>query len=152
MIKRCAECGSTALLSVESDERVQIGPRTFTKAVAAKRCELCGETYTAFDELSGFELQVAGELVRECDGTREAFRYIRKALGLPAIELARLLDVNAATLSRWETGEREVPFLARCVLAALVMDRLGGRSNVMEYLERARQPSRRLPRVVRIGR
>lgn len=91
------------------------------------------------------DLALAGE------ATGEVFKFIRKAVGMKASELAELLGVAAETISRWETGEREVDRGAFALLADIARERLEGRASTLGMLKALRAP-RRLAKTVRLGR
>jgi transcriptional regulator with XRE-family HTH domain len=79
-----------------------------------------------------------------------AFKFMRKAIGMKATDLAALLGVAAETISRWETGQREVDRTALAALAGLVVDELEGHTKVISIL-RALQNPRKPPKSIRIG-
>jgi len=64
----------------------------------------------------------------------EAFRFMRKAAGLRAKELAELLDVTPETISRWEKEHRQPDRKAMMVLGDLVLDRLKGEETALDRL------------------
>jgi DNA-binding transcriptional regulator YiaG len=74
----------------------------------------------AGEALSKLELAAAAELARLGRRSGPALRFMRKALGYRAVELAAL-DVAPETLSRWETGEREVEGRAFALVGLLVL-------------------------------
>ena len=47
-------------------------------------------------------------------------RRIRQRLGLTQVELAEALDLNRASIMRWESGEVAIPRLAEFALAHLL--------------------------------
>lgn len=51
--------------------------------------------------------------------TGRDFRTIRQAMGLKQQELAALMGVTQATVSRWETGELEIDMRTATTLRAL---------------------------------
>jgi hypothetical protein len=59
---------------------------------------------------------------------------MRKAIGLPAREVAHLLSTTPETVSRWEKGARAVDTCAWTTLASLVLDELEGRHDVRDRL------------------
>jgi transcriptional regulator with XRE-family HTH domain len=72
--------------------------------------------------------------------TGEAFRFMRKVLGIPAIELAELLDVAPETVSRWENGKLPIERRALALLASMVLDRVEGVTTTLERLRSLRDP------------
>ena len=70
----------------------------------------------------------------------ESFKFIRKALGMKATELARVMNVAAETVSRWETAQREVDWPEFMLLGFLVDDKLAGRSTVLARAKALAKP------------
>lgn len=139
-MNRCVQCGHVGLEDGQADDQIVIGERTFTASLPAQICPECGESYTGLEALGQLELAVAAALAR--DGTRspEAFRFMRKALGLPAVELAELLDVTPETISRWEHGKLRVERRALALIGALVLEREEGRSTILDHLRALKDP------------
>jgi transcriptional regulator with XRE-family HTH domain len=79
----------------------------------------------------------------------ETFKFMRKALGLRAVDIAELLDVAAETLSRWETGQRPVDRASWIAVSAMVLDKLEGRTTTLDRLKALLEPAP-LPRLVRL--
>lgn len=138
-MKQCAKCEGT-LATTEVPQEVTIAGATFSGKVAARQCGSCGEVYIAAEDAMRFDLRVARELGNRGAATGEAFRFMRKALGMRASDLADLLGVAAETISRWERGERPVDRTAFTVLGALVADRLEGRATTMKLLKAQQEP------------
>jgi transcriptional regulator with XRE-family HTH domain len=67
---------------------------------------------------------------------------MRKALGLRAADLAGLLGVAAETVSRWETGQRDVDRGALALVGGLVVDRLEGSTATLDRLRALAKPPR----------
>jgi DNA-binding transcriptional regulator YiaG len=53
-------------------------------------------------------LAVAAELARRGELPAEAFRFVRRILGMKAAELAEILNVTAQTISRRENGKQAI--------------------------------------------
>src|SRR5207253_1158815 len=98
----------TALQRSRQEDHLEVDGHRFSAFVPALRCECCGEVYLDGQALSRFELLVAGELARSGAQSGEAFQFMRKSIGMRAIDLGKLLDVSHETISRWETGKRPV--------------------------------------------
>ena len=77
-----------------------------------------------------FEVRISRELIRRGSVNAEAFAFIRKAAKLKAAELAKMLDVDPKTVSRWETGEIKIPRSEWAVLARLFSEKVGGRDEI----------------------
>ena len=138
-MKQCMKCDG-ALSATEVREEVTVAGATFTGMVAARRCDACGEVYIDAEVGMRFDLRVARELGSRGAATGEAFKFMRKALGMRATDLAELLGVAAETISRWERGERPVDRAALTVVGAIVADRLDGRATTMKLLKAQQEP------------
>ncbi len=145
---RCVTCGHGAMNQAAVDETVQVGGLRFTARVPGRVCPVCGESYLSSDTLRSLERSVAEALARSGAGTPEAFRYMRKAIGLKAVEVAELFGVTPETVSRWENGERQPEPRAVKLIGALVVEHQAGRSDLLDYLrslsdEPGEQPTER---------
>lgn len=138
-MKRCNRCGGHVVAKTVEASREVAGHR-FVAGLPARQCKACNEiSYDAF-VLERFDLHVANRLVESGVGTGSAFRFLRKALGFRALDLAELLDVSTETLSRWETEKRPVDRGALTVLAACVRDALAGRTETLDTMRALRTP------------
>ena len=95
---------------------------------------------------SSRELAVAREFADVGVDTGEAFRRMRKALGLRATDLAQLLDLTPETISHWETGKVVINRAAFVALGAMVQDAIDGRTTTRDRL--AALGKRRYPRAL----
>jgi len=148
-MKRCYKCKAETLKEIKVQETLEVGGRTFKGEVPALECASCGEVVFPLPGLEAFELNAAGELAREGPSNGETFRFMRKAIGMRAVDLAELLDVAPETLSRWENGQRAVDRAAWVALSALVADHLEGRTSTLDRLKALLKPEP-LPKLVRL--
>jgi DNA-binding transcriptional regulator YiaG len=146
-MEQCVECGSKRFKSVTTRDQVEISGVVFNGKVPTRQCLKCGHQYTHAVALARFELLVAEQLARRGIRTGEAFKFMRKTLALRAIDLARLLDVTAETISRWETREPEARAFA--LLGSMVSERLHGKGKeeTVDRLKALQTPARRPARV-----
>lgn len=149
MPKRCVECGGSEMKATRSDERVKVAGRTFAAKIPATRCVKCGAKYLSHEAVGVLELAAAGELARHGEVPSEAFGFMRRTLGLKALELARLLDVTPETVSRWEHGKQPIDRGAAALLSAMVLDRIDGRTTTLDSLKALLEPER-MPRLVKL--
>src|SRR5262249_9756196 len=146
-LKRCVQCASTTF-DHTVEEEVPILEAAGTRFVAdleAQKCRKCGEVYIADAEFERAHHWVAERLVDLGVSTGDAFRFLRKTLGMRAIDLAELLTVDAVTISRWETGASTLNPLALATLGMLVLDELTRPCDPRKVLEAQAHPQR-LPR------
>jgi putative zinc finger/helix-turn-helix YgiT family protein len=148
-MKRCYKCKSEKLQETTAEDRIKVAGKTFTAMVPVIKCRACGELYYPGPALEAFELDVAGELARHGEASAEAFSFMRRALGVKAVELAELLDVTPETVSRWEHGRQPIDRGAAALLSTMVVDRLEGRTTALDRLKTLLKPEP-LPRLVRL--
>ncbi len=148
---KCAQCGHGTLEPGVVERTVNVGELSYTAEVPAKVCPSCGAYRLSRDTMRRLSAVIAGDLAREGVATPEVFRYLRKRLQLSAKELAALLDVTPETVSRWENGKHPLDPRAMKLLGAMVLDSLGERPRLLDYLRslqqerEPREPERRLP-------
>jgi len=138
-MKRCGRCDQL-LVTRKVDVSREVAGHVFVAGLPARVCRSCGETSYEASVLQRFDLHVASHLAEAGVGSGAAFRFMRKALGLRAVDLAELLDVSPETLSRWETEKRNLDRGALAVLAACVRDALAGRTATLDTLRALRAP------------
>jgi DNA-binding transcriptional regulator YiaG len=126
-------------------DRIVVSGITFTGEVPALECVKCGERYALSEDLGNFELSVAERLASLGARTGAAFKFMRKALGLRAVDIAELFDVAAETVSRWETGEPEPHAFA--LLGSVIADRIEGRDSTVKRLRAIISPPRKPMRI-----
>lgn len=138
-MKRCAECKGP-VVTRNVDVTREVAGHVFFAVLPARHCRACDDG--AFDDgvLERFELHVATKLADAGLQSGAAFRFMRKALGLRAVDLGELLDVSPETVSRWETDKRAVDRGALAVLASCVRDALAGRTSTIDTLRALRTP------------
>lgn len=149
MAKRCFNCKSTELVAAEHEDRMEVAGHRFTRSVPAMRCARCGEETMKGADLETFEVEVAAELARHGELPADAFRFMRRVLGMKAAELGELLDVTPETVSRWENEKQAIERRAAALLSSMVLDKVEGRTSTLDRLKALREPSP-LPRLVRL--
>lgn len=136
-MKKCPSCGG-ALVASRKRETQSVGGREFVVTVAAGACRSCGDVFLENSSLQRTELEIACDLARHGPVSGDAFRYLRKSLGLRAVVVADLLGVTPETISRWENGQRPVDKAAWMTLGSVVLEQA---SRSPETLERLRELS-----------
>lgn len=150
-MKRCAKCKSERLRRLRVAETLSVGNFHFEGHVDGIRCVACGEEYLDGPDVGRFEVLIASWLAAHGVASREAFRFMRKAIGINAAVLAGLLDVTPETVSHWETGKHGLPRNAVAILGTMVMDHARGSAETVERLRMlAAKPVR--PRRIRLAR
>ena len=147
-MERCYSCKGQLRAASSEIERTLAG-RTFKASIPAIKCTKCGEETYAGADLANIDLAIAGELASHGVATPEAFSFMRRALGMRALELARLLDVAPETVSRWEHGKLPLERGPVALLSAMVLDRIEGRNTTLDRLRALDEPTP-LPKLVRL--
>lgn len=132
---KCIHC-DVPMVPGESALRVVVGDLAFENMVPALLCPKCGESYVDHGVASKYELDVARELALTGPATGVVFRFLRKALRLPAAEVGALFGVTPTTISRWETGKERVNVHVLLTLGSLVLDHINNVNTTEERLRR----------------
>ncbi|MBI5479593.1 MAG: helix-turn-helix domain-containing protein [Deltaproteobacteria bacterium] len=141
-MERCFSCGAKTLGASTLQHQIRLGGSVFRVTLDALECASCGESSVDGPLLARAELEVAARLAASGFASGQAFRFMRKALGLRAADVAALLAVRAETVSRWETGRTAVDRGAFAALAAMVTDQLGARTTTRDVLRALQRPVR----------
>jgi putative zinc finger/helix-turn-helix YgiT family protein len=145
--KKCPLCKGGPLRKADHPDRIAVAGHVFAASLPVVTCETCGEGTTAGADLERFERAVALALAERGKASGEAFRFMRKASGLAANDLAALLGTTPETISRWETGKRPLDPVAWRALALLVREVAEGSTAGLAML-RASLKAKPLPRRV----
>jgi DNA-binding transcriptional regulator YiaG len=96
---------------------------------SAREAENNGASGTIIPDLAGLEAAMA--VARISDelklGGRD-IRFLRRAIGVKAVDLAKFLDVTPETVSRWENGREPISTNAERVLRMRVYNTLKGKA------------------------
>jgi putative zinc finger/helix-turn-helix YgiT family protein len=128
---KCPECGKAELKAAQVPLSIVMAGTELVSEVPGRRCSKCKFSTVSGEAGARFELLVAAELVKRGLRSGASFKFLRKTLGMKATELARVMNVAAETVSRWETGQREVDWPEFLLLGCLVDDKLAGRTTVL---------------------
>jgi putative zinc finger/helix-turn-helix YgiT family protein len=131
---KCPTCKGAELHRSHADHELHVGEMLFVATLVVRQCPDCGEQLTEAGVLGGFERRVSQWLADHGARTPDAFRFMRRSIGLRANELAELLDVTPETVSRWEKGKLAVEHRAFVLLGGLVADVIAGRSDTRTRL------------------
>jgi putative zinc finger/helix-turn-helix YgiT family protein len=147
MKRKCSRCGNAGLREKKRPATRTIAGHSFKASIPALVCDSCGAVYFNGPALGNFDLAVANKLARAGVSDGEAIKFMRKAVGLPAVTLAELLDTSPETVSRWERGVSHIDRAAFAILAGIVMEKADHRSDTLERLRALRNPARLGPMV-----
>jgi DNA-binding XRE family transcriptional regulator len=144
---QCCKCGSAARNESVLHAERQIDGQLFVAELPARKCSSCEDQAIEAPALAAFDAAVAGELARSGASSPAALRFLRKSLGLTAVELGDLLELRPETISRLEHGKMPADRRTVALLGALVLDRLAGRSETADRLRALAQPPKGRSRV-----
>lgn len=115
----------------------------------AAACKRCHAVFLPAEGVARIDLVVASELAMRASPSGEAFRFIRRALGLKAMDLALLLRVTPETISRWENDQRPIDANAWITVGSLVLESASQAPETMQRLNGLQKP-KKLPKTVHL--
>jgi DNA-binding transcriptional regulator YiaG len=122
----CANCRNQGFREASAALSRHVAGRELRMILPFRACTSCGAKYYATQDLARFDLAAAVALASAAIVEPEALKFMRKATGLRAAELADLLAVRPETISRWESGKAKIDRAAYATLRQLLLDRLVG--------------------------
>ena len=127
---RCGNCGAVAGV-VRGDHRfTESGLSSVElKGVEFVRCDQCGSKELIIPRMNDLMRLIAVALLwKPCKLRGEDVRYLRKYVGVSAVDFSQTLDVDPTTLSKWENDHDPVgpanDRLIRLVILAMSDDDL----------------------------
>lgn len=148
-MKTCMRCNKDRVAEFALDDTIEACGHTFTAQLPAEKCGACGEIVIQGDDIRHFEHRVAVEIAKAGLRSAEAFRLLRKSLGLEASGVAQLLDVPVEFVGYWEQGSWPIDPRALGVVGSLVLGKHDGKTSSLDCLGVLRNP-RSLGRKVRL--
>jgi putative zinc finger/helix-turn-helix YgiT family protein len=148
---KCPKCG-TRTKRIKAEHSLSVSGVELRGEVIDDTCPACGYATMAASELERFELNAAAALASHGVCTGEAFRFIRKALGMRAADVAEVLGTTPETVSRWETGQREVDRHVFALLGELAVAAAEGRESPAERFKALASADRVKPGVINVRR
>ena len=112
----------------------KIGGSTFS--VEMPTFDRQGEPFIKSESFQRAELVIAAAIASEGPLSGDGFKWMRKSLPLTAVDLGALLGVAPETISRWETGARDVDRMAWIALGDLVLEAAGKPIDARARLQR----------------
>jgi len=123
-----------------AERRVRVGEWEFVGELPATRTDRGPEF--AGDVVVAFERQVALYIAEHALMAPETLRFLRQIAGLKQDELAKLLDTNGETVSRWEKGRSAFDVGTWYTVAAMAAERVLGLERTIERLrQRGKTPA-----------
>lgn len=151
-MNKCPKCGrETTWVDGTTEARYAIGDLLrFTKEVPARICTRCRNAVVSLEAMQAVERSAAIWVAMNAPPHPALFRFLRKAIGLPAKELASLLGNDPAVVSRWENGVHRLDAATWSTLATIVLDTFAGRTDTKDRLRAMRDPERKIANTVRL--
>jgi DNA-binding transcriptional regulator YiaG len=147
-MQTCPQCGGGIGRSKKS-QTATVGGSTFIVKLPAYACRDCKAVFMEGSALERADLEIACVLASRGPATGEAFRFIRKTVGMRAVVVASLLGVTAETISRWENGQRPVDGNAWIAMGSIALERAGRPCSTLKRLMGLSKGAK-LPKTVRI--
>lgn len=106
----CGNCGSETVVVRGQHQFTESGlSNVILDDVEIVKCVSCGNEDPIIPYMNQLMRNIAVALVsKPCRLVGEEIRYLRKYIGKSAAAFARILDVDAATLSKWEHGKQDI--------------------------------------------
>ncbi|OKY76495.1 MAG: hypothetical protein BM485_04495 [Desulfobulbaceae bacterium DB1] len=110
-MNKCYSCGGE--LKVIKDKPYhyeECGLDVVLHGITQYSCPSCGEGYASIPKMQKLHRLIGAYICQKRKALLqpEEIKFLRKDLHLKAKELAALLGVTAATVSRWENGKKEI--------------------------------------------
>ena len=103
----CMQCAFPMETKSETHLYDRGGIRATLVNVPVHRCAACGDFEVEIPLIVQLNQALANTLIRKPTRlTGAEIRFLRKALGWSGVDFARHMGVDAATVSRWEAGQR----------------------------------------------
>lgn len=142
MDTRCVQCGTEMKESRQSLEWDLSGVPVTIEDSMVLDCPKCGEQERGLFAMEALVHEVARHIARSPEQLAPAeIRLLRKSLGLSAVDLARKMDADKATVSRWETGAQPMGGMSERLLRLMVLTERPVEEYPLE--EMATEPHRR---------
>lgn len=147
-METCPHCRGSLVRARRAQGRI-VGETCFMVRGPAAACRRCHAVFIPAAGLERIDLAVACDLALRAPPAGEAFRFIRRALGLKAMDLAALLRVTAETVSRWENDQRMVDANAWISIGSLALERAALPPETLRRLGGLQKP-KKLPKTVHL--
>lgn len=122
---KCDPCGAQMKSGRENYRYTECGLDTVTLAnVEVRRCPECGEYEVDIPRMEELHRVIAQEVAsKSARLAAQEVRFLRKYLGFSGVDFAATLDVTPETVSRWETGKKQMSPVAERALRLMVFVR-----------------------------
>jgi DNA-binding transcriptional regulator YiaG len=135
-MEECLACGEQAqveVLQAYDDDLLGI-PVLLRNAVIRTTCPACGEETTEIPDMDSLVAAVAmARALCPVQLSGAEVRFLRKATGMLAREFAEAIELDAASLSRWENEKQTLGGHAEKVLRLFVCEQLHEAAPAVTY-------------------
>jgi DNA-binding transcriptional regulator YiaG len=105
----CTECGKRARATTGKYRFDEVGIPVVIDKIPLVKCGHCGNVDPVIPNLNALIDGIAFSVISRCSHlTGAEVRFLRKYLGLPASEFARLIDVDRTTISKWDNAQQDI--------------------------------------------
>lgn len=112
---KCDECNGLVTTEKNAVRRYDIGglPHVELHGVEVTTCKACGREDIAIPRIGQLHRVIAELLVKQQRALAPVeLRFLRKHVGLSAVDFAKMMGVARETVSRWETGTQPMGSVA----------------------------------------
>lgn len=136
---------------MKATAKLSYGPLTFSAELPAKKIPEHPKPVFSFGDLHKLEQAAALWVIERGIMLPETLRLLRAGAGLTGVELARLLDTDKETVSRWEHGKQRFNTAIWNTVADLALDAIQGRTTTRDRLLAMQQAQIAAPREVKLS-
>jgi putative zinc finger/helix-turn-helix YgiT family protein len=123
--RKCYECGADMTGKIENYKYTECGLNSVNLAnVLVFHCTNpnCGAVVPEIPAMSELHRGIVFSIIqKESLLSGSEIRFLRKTVGLTAVELAQLLGIHKTNLSRWENGARPISKKSDCAVRLLAI-------------------------------
>lgn len=122
---KCESCGAQMKVGRENYRYAESGLDTVTLVdIEVRRCPECGAYEVSIPRIEELHRLIAQQVaLKRARLTPQEIRFLRKYLGFSGVDFAATLDVTPETVSRWETGKKQMSPVAERALRLMIFVR-----------------------------
>lgn len=143
MKNECTLCGGQMKPAKISETVDFDGLSVTVDGIEADKCVKCGGAVYPLEIARKISTTIAAALAENGVILPEALKFMRKTMRLKATELAEMLGVAPRTVTRWETGEKEIDIPALITIQSMVRDFVAGSTRTADSLRKFRSSHKR---------
>jgi len=107
---KCSVCNKPLYKTSELYHYTECGlDNVYLEGIDIYKCENCGNMEAKIPRIDELHLGIAKCIIAKPQRlNNKEIRYLRKYMGFKAVDLAKILEINKSTLSRWEAGKEKI--------------------------------------------